>query len=156
AATSRWCPRCRLPKGTPTGRTSTPPTRPRILPRSGRQCVSRCWSTRYWARPCVGRLSSLAWETAGGTTTACYITSTRPSRSTSCHEARIRHIIIIFAIGGRYLVAIGLLAADRLAVSKALAEHLDHFAGELRAKGNSPFHIEVVTGRARRVFDGCG
>jgi integrase len=54
------------------------------------------------------------------------------------------------------LVAIGLLAPDRMAVSKAISEHLDDFAVALRAKGNSPFHVEVVSGRARRVFDGCG
>jgi hypothetical protein len=54
------------------------------------------------------------------------------------------------------LVAIGLLAPDRVAVSKALSPHLDDFAAALKAKGNSPFHVEVVSGRARRVFDGCG
>jgi hypothetical protein len=55
------------------------------------------------------------------------------------------------------LVSIGLLAADRVATAKPLSEHLDDFALALTAKGNSPFHVETVTGRARRVLvDGCG
>src|SRR5262245_44205455 len=54
------------------------------------------------------------------------------------------------------LVAIGLLAAERVAVAKPLAEHLADFAAALTAKGNTAFHVEVVTGRARRVFEGCG
>ena len=54
------------------------------------------------------------------------------------------------------LVSIGLLSPERVAVSKPLADHLTDFAAALRAKGNSDFHVEVVTGRARRVFNGCG
>jgi len=54
------------------------------------------------------------------------------------------------------LVAIGLLAADRVATAKTLAEHLADFAAALTAKGNSAFHVDVVVGRARRVFDACG
>jgi hypothetical protein len=46
------------------------------------------------------------------------------------------------------LVAIGLLAADRIAIAKILAKHLDDFAAALRAKGNSGRHVELVTGRA--------
>ena len=41
--------------------------------------------------------------------------------------------------------------------SKPLADHLADFAAALTAKGNSPFHVEVVSGRARRLLvDGCG
>ena len=54
------------------------------------------------------------------------------------------------------LVAIGLLATDRVATAKSLADHLGDFAKVLTAKGNSPFHVETVTGRARRIIDGCG
>src|SRR5712692_5652837 len=41
------------------------------------------------------------------------------------------------------LVAIGLLAADRVATAKTLAEHLADFAAALNAKGNSVFHVDV-------------
>jgi integrase len=54
------------------------------------------------------------------------------------------------------LVSIGLLDAQRVAVSKPLADHLDDWAEALRAKGNSAIHVDVVTARARRVTDGCG
>src|SRR6516225_7398947 len=45
------------------------------------------------------------------------------------------------------LVAIGLLAPERVAVSKTLAEHLEDFGRALAAKGNTPFHVEVITKR---------
>src|SRR5262249_1678172 len=45
---------------------------------------------------------------------------------------------------------------DRVAVAKPLAEHLTDFAAALVAKGNTARHVELVTGRARRVFAGCG
>lgn len=54
------------------------------------------------------------------------------------------------------LVKIGLLAPNRIAVAQPLAEHLTDFAAALNAKGNSAFHVDVVVGRARRVFDICG
>jgi integrase/recombinase XerD len=54
------------------------------------------------------------------------------------------------------LVTIGLLAPDRVATAKPLADHLDDFAAALKAKGNSDFHVQVVAGRARRAFEGCG
>jgi integrase len=54
------------------------------------------------------------------------------------------------------LVAIGLLAAEHLTVGKLLAEHLDDFGKTLAAKGNTPFHVETVTKRARSVVEGCG
>src|SRR5262249_39509828 len=54
------------------------------------------------------------------------------------------------------LVAIGLLDAERVAVAEPLAAHLADFAAALTAKGNSPFHVKVVSSRARRVMDGCG
>ncbi len=54
------------------------------------------------------------------------------------------------------LAEIGLLSPERAAVRKPLDEHLDDWARSLRAKGNSPKHVKLVTGRARRVFAGCG
>jgi len=54
------------------------------------------------------------------------------------------------------LVEIGLLAPDRVAAAKLLTEHLDDFSESLKAKGNTVRHVELVTGRARRVFNGCG
>jgi hypothetical protein len=54
------------------------------------------------------------------------------------------------------LVAIGLLAVERVAVGKLLADHLYDFGKALAAKGNTPFHVEVITKRARRVIEGCG
>ena len=54
------------------------------------------------------------------------------------------------------LVSIGILNSERAAVNKALSEHLNDWSAALTAKGSSPFHVEVVTGRARRVFDRCG
>ncbi len=54
------------------------------------------------------------------------------------------------------LVKIGLLAAERVAVAKPLAEHVADFAAALAAKGNSAFHVQVVTARTRRIIDRCG
>jgi hypothetical protein len=54
------------------------------------------------------------------------------------------------------LVAIGLLAPDRVATANPLTEHLNDFAGALEAKGNTPFHVEVITKRARSVVGICG
>jgi len=53
------------------------------------------------------------------------------------------------------LVAIGLLAPERVGTHKTLTEHLDDFGKALTAKGSSSFHVEVVTGRARKIIDGC-
>jgi integrase len=54
------------------------------------------------------------------------------------------------------LVAIGLLAPDRIATAKPLTKHLADFSAALEAKGNSPLHVEVITKRARSVVEGCG
>jgi hypothetical protein len=54
------------------------------------------------------------------------------------------------------LIAIGLLAPDRVAKAKPLADHLADFAAAIRAKGSTERHVALVTGRVRRVFDGCG
>jgi hypothetical protein len=54
------------------------------------------------------------------------------------------------------LVKIGLLDGQRVAVSMPLAEHLDDFGKALVAKGNTPFHVEVITKRARRIIESCG
>ena len=53
------------------------------------------------------------------------------------------------------LADIGLLSPERAAVRKPLDDHLDDWVRSLRAKGNSPKHVKLVTGRARRVFAGC-
>ena len=53
------------------------------------------------------------------------------------------------------LVSIGLLDAERVAVSKPLEDHLQDFSAALRAKGCSSKHVELVTGRTRRVIKGC-
>lgn len=55
----------------------------------------------------------------------------------------------------RKLVQIGLLSRERVAVAKSLTEHLDDFAAALRGKGNSKFHVQVVTTRARRIITAC-
>lgn len=54
------------------------------------------------------------------------------------------------------LVSIGLLSSERVAVSKTLSEHLGDFGKALIAKGCSPRHVELVTGRARRIIKACG
>jgi integrase len=52
-------------------------------------------------------------------------------------------------------VAIGLLDSSRAAAGKPLSQHLDDFAGSLRAKGNTPRHITQTLSRMRMVFEGC-
>ncbi len=54
------------------------------------------------------------------------------------------------------LADIGLLDRERVAASKTLADHMSDFAKDLAARGNSSFHVEVVTGRVRRLVEGCG
>lgn len=54
------------------------------------------------------------------------------------------------------LVVIGLLAADRVATSKPLSDHLVDFRKALKAKGNTAFHVQVVTARAERIIKDCG
>ena len=46
------------------------------------------------------------------------------------------------------LVVLGLLAPERVAIGKRLADHLDDFGKALTGKGNTPFHVEVITKRA--------
>ncbi len=53
------------------------------------------------------------------------------------------------------LVGIGLLSADRTLTVQSLSVHLQAWATALHAKGNSPYQVEVVTGRAKRIIDGC-
>ena len=53
------------------------------------------------------------------------------------------------------LVSIGLLSAERAAVSKPLADHVEDFGKALQAKGNSPEHVKLVTARVRRIVEGC-
>jgi hypothetical protein len=52
------------------------------------------------------------------------------------------------------LVAIGLLDVQRVAVSKPLSDHLVDWAESMLAKGNTKDHVDLVTARTRRVFDG--
>src|SRR5437899_10696684 len=54
------------------------------------------------------------------------------------------------------LVAIGLLDPERVAVSKALADHLTDWTEALKARGCSARHVDLVVSRARKVIDGCG
>ncbi len=54
------------------------------------------------------------------------------------------------------LAEAGLLDRQSIGSSKPLSEHLDDFAQSLRTKGNTERHVELVTGRARRVMEGCG
>ena len=54
------------------------------------------------------------------------------------------------------LVEIGLLAGERAAASKPLADHMSDFKAALTAKANTADHVAMVTGRAKRVFNGCG
>ena len=53
------------------------------------------------------------------------------------------------------LVMIGLVDADRVSAHKPLADHLIDFEQSLRAKDCTERHVSLVTGRARRIIDGC-
>jgi len=53
------------------------------------------------------------------------------------------------------LVAIGLLDHERVSAGRPLTDHLADWSNALAAKGNTEFHVSVVTGRARKVLDGC-
>lgn len=54
------------------------------------------------------------------------------------------------------LVEIGLLSRERGAIAKTLSEHLDDWHAALIGKGNTERHADLVTGRARKIIDGCG
>ncbi len=54
------------------------------------------------------------------------------------------------------LVEIGLLAGEPAAASKSLADHVADWKEALEAKANTADHVSMVTGRAKRVFNGCG
>ena len=54
------------------------------------------------------------------------------------------------------LVDISLVDRERVAISKPLHDHLGDFKKSLQAKGCTDRHVELVTNRAKRVFDGCG
>ncbi len=54
------------------------------------------------------------------------------------------------------LVGIGLLESERVSSGKTLLDHVDDFAGALRAKGCSTAHVDLLAGRARRIVKGCG
>ena len=53
------------------------------------------------------------------------------------------------------LVEIGLIDAEAATATKTLAEHLDDFAVTLAAGDVSAKQVELVTGRARRIIEGC-
>ena len=54
------------------------------------------------------------------------------------------------------LVKIGLVDARQATATKGLTEHLDDFASSLAAGDVSANQVALVTGRARRVIEGCG
>ncbi len=54
------------------------------------------------------------------------------------------------------LANFGLLDPRHIAAAAALSEHLDRWGQHLTAKGTSEAQGKQVTGRTRRVFDGCG
>lgn len=54
------------------------------------------------------------------------------------------------------LVKIGLLTRERGAVAKTLAEHVADWRAALLAKGATDRHADLITGRARKIIDGCG
>ena len=54
------------------------------------------------------------------------------------------------------LATIGLLDRERAGAAKTLSVHLDDWAQALRAKGTSEVQVDLVTGRVRRIIDGCG
>jgi hypothetical protein len=54
------------------------------------------------------------------------------------------------------LIAIGVVPAERAAVSKPLSAHLDDWAKALTAKGCGHAHVDKVTNRVRRIVEGCG
>lgn len=53
------------------------------------------------------------------------------------------------------LAEIGLLDRERIGAAKALEAHIADWAASLKAKGNTAFHVQVVTRRAKRIIDGC-
>ena len=55
-----------------------------------------------------------------------------------------------------WLVSIGLVDRERVAMCKSLKEHLEDFRKSLEAKGCSADHVKLVTSRAKRITQGCG
>jgi len=55
----------------------------------------------------------------------------------------------------KYFLSIGLLNAERVAVSQALSLHVDDYAKALKAKGNTDKHVNAVKGRIVRILDAC-
>jgi integrase/recombinase XerD len=49
-----------------------------------------------------------------------------------------------------------IIAPERAAATKPLADHLKDWEKSLEAKGNSEAHVEVITLRATKVMTGCG
>jgi integrase len=54
------------------------------------------------------------------------------------------------------MARIGLLELSRAAAIKRLAAHLDDFEAAILARGKTAKHAELVTKRARTLFEGCG
>ena len=54
------------------------------------------------------------------------------------------------------LAAWGIIGQARVAAAKPLREHLDDYRAALLDKGNTQKHADLVTSRARAVFDACG
>ncbi len=53
------------------------------------------------------------------------------------------------------LVSIGLIPGERVAACKRLSEHLEDWAQTLHARGDTPEHVALVTGRVRRIVEAC-
>jgi len=54
------------------------------------------------------------------------------------------------------LAGFGLIDGRRMAGLRLLSEHLNDWRAYLAARGNTARHCELVTGRARRIVEGCG
>ena len=55
----------------------------------------------------------------------------------------------------KYFLSIGLLNAERVAVSQPLALHVADYAKALKAKANTDKHVNSVTARIERILDRC-
>jgi integrase len=127
--------------------------------RKGRSCKAAKWYLEFRDhRECVRRLpafpSKAASEEMGRNLEK--LVSYHKASGGQIDPGLTRFLVGLPVKTRERMVAIGLLEADRVAVSKPLSEHLYDFAAALKAKGNTSFHVEVVSGRVRRVFDGCG
>jgi len=54
------------------------------------------------------------------------------------------------------LIEVGLIDGKRVSAARPLSEHLDDYEKVLKAKGNTPGHVQLTKARINRVFEGCG